>query len=48
MTDHNIVAGDVLARKYRVERVLGKGGMGVVVAATHIELGQLVVFISGG
>ena len=31
-------AGDVLAGKYRVERVLGAGAMGVVVAATHIEL----------
>ena len=27
--------GEVLADKYRVERVLGVGGMGVVVAATH-------------
>ncbi len=34
--------GDVLAGKYRVERVLGEGGMGVVVAAWHIELEQRV------
>lgn len=34
--------GDVLSGKFRVERVLGVGGMGVVVAATHLQLGQLV------
>lgn len=30
--------GDVLAGKYEVERVLGVGGMGVVVAANHVQL----------
>jgi serine/threonine-protein kinase len=35
-------AGDVLAEKYRVERVLGAGGMGVVVAALHLELDERV------
>jgi eukaryotic-like serine/threonine-protein kinase len=30
--------GDVLAGKYRVDRVLGMGGMGVVVAAYHLQL----------
>jgi serine/threonine-protein kinase len=35
-------AGEVLAGKYRVERVLGAGGMGVVVAAHHIQLDEKV------
>jgi serine/threonine protein kinase len=30
--------GEVLAGKYRVERILGVGGMGVVVAARHLQL----------
>jgi serine/threonine-protein kinase len=34
--------GDILAGKYRVEKVLGAGGMGVVVAARHTQLGQRV------
>jgi serine/threonine-protein kinase len=34
--------GDVIDRKYRVERVLGRGGMGVVVAAHHIQLDEKV------
>jgi serine/threonine protein kinase len=35
-------AGDVIGGKFRVERVLGTGGMGMVVAAKHTELGQRV------
>jgi serine/threonine protein kinase len=34
--------GDVLAGKYRVDRVLGVGGMGVVVAAHHLHLDERV------
>jgi predicted Ser/Thr protein kinase len=34
--------GDILAGKYRVERILGAGGMGVVVAAYHIQLDEKV------
>jgi serine/threonine-protein kinase len=34
--------GDVIGGKYRVERELGSGGMGVVVAATHLALEQWV------
>lgn len=33
--------GDIIDAKYRVERVLGKGGMGVIVEATHLTLGTL-------
>lgn len=34
--------GDVLLEKHRVERILGEGGMGVVLAATHLQLDQPV------
>ena len=34
--------GDVLAGKYRIERVIGRGGMGVVVAAVHLRLDERV------
>jgi serine/threonine protein kinase len=34
--------GDLLAGKYRVDRVLGAGGMGIVVAARHEQLDQMV------
>ncbi|MGC4086609.1 MAG: protein kinase [Polyangiaceae bacterium] len=37
-----IESGDVLAQKYRVERLLGKGGMGYVFAAFHEQLGRRV------
>ena len=34
--------GDIIDGKYRVERVLGVGGMGVVVAAQHMQLDEKV------
>ncbi len=34
--------GDVIAGKYRIERLIGMGGMGAVVAARHIELDERV------
>jgi serine/threonine protein kinase len=37
-----LAVGDVIASKYRVDRILGTGGMGVVVAATHVRLQQPV------
>jgi serine/threonine protein kinase len=34
--------GGLVGDKYRIERVVGEGGMGIVVAATHVELEQPV------
>src|SRR5579884_3682302 len=42
IADVGVSPGDVLAGKYRVERVLGAGGMGVVVAAHHLQLDEKV------
>lgn len=38
----DLAPGQVIADKYRVERVLGEGGMGYVIAAYHLKLDQLV------
>jgi eukaryotic-like serine/threonine-protein kinase len=35
-------SGDVVSGKFRVERVLGQGGMGIVVAAKHLQLDEMV------
>jgi eukaryotic-like serine/threonine-protein kinase len=37
-----VAEGEVIAGKYRVERVLGRGGVGVVVAAGHLSMPQRV------
>jgi serine/threonine protein kinase len=41
-SDMPVAIGDILAGKYKVESVLGIGGMGIVVAARHIQLDQKV------
>ena len=49
--DEPVQPGEILAQKYRVDRVLGVGGMGVVVAATHMELDRKVALkfmLAGG
>jgi len=42
MDDGEVEIGAVLAGRYRVERVLGRGGMGLVVYAMHLQLHQPV------
>jgi serine/threonine-protein kinase len=40
VTDAPVRVGEIVAGKYRVERVLGAGAMGVVVAAMHVDLDE--------
>lgn len=37
-----VAVGDVVDGKYRIDEVIGQGGMGQVLAATHLELHQKV------
>jgi serine/threonine-protein kinase len=41
-SDLDLRPGQLLEGKYRVERILGAGGMGVVVATHHIQLDEKV------
>jgi serine/threonine protein kinase len=38
----HVLPGTILAGKYRVDHLLGRGGMGVVVAAHHLQLDEKV------
>lgn len=42
IADTDVHPGQVLGGKFRIEQVLGRGGMGVVVAATHLQLDERV------
>ncbi len=40
--DAPVSIGEVIADKYLIERILGKGGMGIVYVAKHLQLGERV------
>jgi hypothetical protein len=40
--DRLLHIGDVLEERYLLERIIGEGGMGIVFAARHTELGVSV------
>src|ERR1700722_10789653 len=37
--EDSLSRGDVIDGKYRIEEAIGRGGMGYVVAAVHLQLG---------
>jgi eukaryotic-like serine/threonine-protein kinase len=40
--EESLRIGEVIAGKYRIDQEIGRGGMGLVVAATHLDLDQRV------
>lgn len=42
LADLGMTVGDIIDGRYRIERVLGAGGMGVVIEATHTALNERV------
>jgi serine/threonine protein kinase len=42
MRDEPLATGPLIAGKYRIDSILGRGAMGMVVAATNIGLRQTV------
>src|SRR5688572_26292237 len=48
-TRRSIAPGEMISGRYRVEQVVAEGGMGIIVAAKHIELDERVAikFLKG-
>lgn len=42
MTDYPALVGKIIADKYRIDRLLGQGGMGLVYSAQHVDLARPV------